>query len=72
MGLITINAPDALASVTAMFQFLTTPSGQNVVEDFRALNKDVIGWIGDLIGVIHKHHADDIQPRNPPAPAPPA
>jgi hypothetical protein len=65
MGLITVNSPDALASVTALFQFLSTPSGQNVVEDFRKLNKDVIGWIGDLIGVIHKHHQNEIPERSP-------
>lgn len=59
-SLFTVNAPDPLSGITAMFQFLATPAGQNVVEDFRVANKNIIGWIGDLIGVVRHHHQSEV------------
>lgn len=54
-----------IAGITALFNFLSTPAGQNVVEDARKVNGSIIGWITDLIGVLHKHHTADIPSSNP-------
>lgn len=62
MSLFTITGPDALASVTALFNFLSTPAGQDVVEDFRKVNSTALTWIKDLIGVVHQHTVDSNTP----------
>jgi len=49
-ALISISGPDPRASVTALFNFLTTPAGQAVVEDLRAVNKAIFT---DLAVLIH-------------------
>ncbi len=49
-ALISISGADPLASVTALFNFLTTPAGQGVVEDIRTVNKAILT---DLAGLIH-------------------
>ncbi len=50
MAIISISGPDPLAAVTALFNFLTTPAGQSVVEDLRAVNKAIFT---DLAVLIH-------------------
>ena len=39
--------------ITAIFAYLATPAGQNVVEDIRKINADFAGLLAKLIQRIH-------------------
>jgi hypothetical protein len=67
MSLITISGPDPLASVTAFFNFAATPVGQEVIQDLRIVNQEIITKIGELFLILHQH-AVAAQPK-PTAPA---